>query len=32
VLKALEDVSYDKWPFSRIGMSIMVIAKKNNKF
>ncbi len=28
VLKALEDISYDKWPFSRLGMSIMVIAKK----
>ncbi len=28
ILKAMEDRSYDKWPISRTGMSIMVIAKK----
>jgi len=28
VLKAFEDRAYGKWPFSRLGVSIMVIAKK----
>jgi MPBQ/MSBQ methyltransferase len=27
-LKALENICYDKWPVNRLGMSIMVIAKK----
>ncbi|WP_174590040.1 class I SAM-dependent methyltransferase [Methanocella conradii] len=28
MLKVVEDRAYDKWPINRIGMSIMVIAKK----
>jgi len=28
ILSAAEDVVYGTWPFSRTGMSIMVIAKK----
>lgn len=31
ILRAIEDRAYDKWPFSRTGVSIMVIAKKKSK-
>jgi hypothetical protein len=30
VLKTFEDRAYDKWPFNRLGVSIMLIARKNS--
>jgi ubiquinone/menaquinone biosynthesis C-methylase UbiE len=30
VLKTFEDWAYDKWPFNRLGVSIMLIARKNS--